>query len=272
MNVPANIVENDMPIVDTHVHVFERDMPLVNNPRHRPTYDFTTAQLLEVMDQHRVGHAVIAAASPWGDYNDYVVAAVRQEPRLRGTVILEPDVERVVLDDMAAAGVVGVRLPFISMSTLPDLTSWGYRKLLRRLRDLDWHVHLHLDGPRLTQVLPALEESGVKLVIDHIGRPDPDTGIDSEGFKATVRSVEKGRTWVKLSGAYRLGANARACAQELHRRVGHEKLMWASDCPFVGAEGTFQYADTIEWLRQTITDPLAQRKIFGENALAFYFS
>jgi predicted TIM-barrel fold metal-dependent hydrolase len=158
------------------------------------------------------------------------------------------------------------------MATLPDLTTWGYRKLLQRLVDLDWHVHLHLDGPRLPQVLPLLEQSRVKIVIDHIGRPDPQTGIDSDGFKAMVRAVEGGRTWVKLSAAYRLGANARECAQELHRRVGADKLMWASDCPFVGAEGTIRYRETIDWLKQTIPDPVAQRKIFGENAQAFYFS
>jgi predicted TIM-barrel fold metal-dependent hydrolase len=158
------------------------------------------------------------------------------------------------------------------MPTLPDLKSWGYRKLLRRLRDLDWHVHLHLDGPRLPLVLPSLEESGVKLVIDHIGRPDPRSGVESEGFKALIRSVEKGRTWVKMSGAYRLGENASDCARELYRRVGADRLMWASDCPFVGGENDVTYERTIEWLRDTVDDPADQRKIFGENALAFYFS
>jgi predicted TIM-barrel fold metal-dependent hydrolase len=261
-----------MLMVDAHVHVFKSDRPIVDNPRHNPTYDFTAEQLLHVMDEHGVQQAVVAAASPWGDYNDYVIGALRKQPRLRGTVIVEPEVERVVLEEMARAGVVGVRLPFLGMATLPDLTTWGYRKLLQRLVDLDWHVHLHLDGPRLPQVLPLLEQSRVKIVIDHIGRPDPRTGIDGEGFKAMVRAVEGGRTWVKLSAAYRLGANARECAQELHRRVGADKLMWASDCPFVGAEGTIRYRETIDWLKQTIPDPVAQRKIFGENAQAFYFS
>ncbi|HVE07379.1 MAG TPA: amidohydrolase family protein [Paraburkholderia sp.] len=268
----ANPASNDIMLIDTHVHVFKRDMPLVDNPRHRPSYDFTTPQLLDVMDRNGVSRAVIAAASPWGDYNDYVIRSVRNEPRLRGTVIVDTSVERIVLEEMSEAGVVGVRLPFISMPTLPDLDSWGYRKLLRRLCDLDWHVHLHLDGPRLPQVLPLLEQSGVKLVIDHIGRPDPQTGIESEGFKAMVRSVEKGRTWVKMSGAYRLGENARACAQELYRRVGAERLMWASDCPFVGGENDITYERTIEWLRGTIDDPADLRRIYGENAQAFYFS
>jgi predicted TIM-barrel fold metal-dependent hydrolase len=265
-------MNNPMLMVDAHVHVFEKTMPLVPGPRHQPTYSFTGADLLAVLDQHGVQNAVIAAASPWGDYNDYMISTLEGQPRLRGTVILDPNVERVVLQDMARQGVVGVRLPFISMTTFPDLTSWSYRKFLRRLVDLDWHVHLHLDGPRLPQVLPFLEQSGVKIVIDHIGRPDPVGGIQSEGFKAMVRSVEQGRTWVKMSGAYRLGENAVECARELLRLVGPDKLMWASDCPFVGAENQVQYSQTIDWLKQVVPDEQTQRKIYGENALQFYFA
>jgi len=88
----------ETPLVDAHVHVFTRDMPLIDNPRHAPTYDFTVEQLIATMDAHGVPFAVIAAASPWGDYNDYTIAALRAHPRLRGTVILKPTVERYILD------------------------------------------------------------------------------------------------------------------------------------------------------------------------------
>lgn len=259
-------------IIDSHVHVFTKDMPLIPNPRHSPDYSFTAEQLIENMDQNGVRFAVVAAASPWGDYNEYVIDSLRRYPRLRGTVILDPNVERVVLEDMDRAGIVGVRLPFISLKELPDMDSWAYRKFLRRLVDLDWHVHLHLDGPRIPQVLPYLERSGVKIIIDHIGRPDPVTGVDGEGFKAVVASVEKGRTWVKLSGAYRLGANATECARELVRRVGHDKMVWASDCPFVGGEKDTDYQRAINWLVEVIPDAAARRQVYGENALELYFS
>ena len=61
-------------------------MPLIDNPRHAPNYSFTEEQLIATMDAHGVELAVIAAASPWGDYNDYTLAALRAHPRLRGTV------------------------------------------------------------------------------------------------------------------------------------------------------------------------------------------
>ncbi|MGE0310077.1 MAG: amidohydrolase [Lautropia sp.] len=259
-------------IVDSHAHVFKLDMPLVPNPRHSPNYSFTARQYLDVLDEHGVRFAVLAAASPWGDCNDYMIETVRAHPRLRGTVILQPSVERAILDAMHADGIVGVRLPFISMREPPDLDTWDWRKFLYRLRELDWHVHLHSEGARLPRYLPALERSGVKIVIDHIGRPDPATGVDGEGFAAMVASVQRGRTWVKMSGAYRVGPKATHYAQTLIGKVGCDRLVWGSDCPFVGEEGKVTYRQTMDWLVEAIPDEAQRRRVFGENALELYFS
>lgn len=257
------------PLVDTHVHVFRRDMPLLPDPRHRPDYEFTAEQLEATLDAHGVKFCVIAAASPWGDVNDYVVQSLRTRPLWRGTAILDASTTRHELEQLAREGMVGVRLPFIGLKELPDLDSFEYRRFLYRLADLDWHVHLHLDGPRIPQVLPQLERSGVKVVIDHLGRPDPVLREKCAGFEAVTRSVEKGRTWVKLSAGYRLGDHAAALARELCRRVGHDRMLWASDCPFVGQEST-TYQSTIDWLEEAVPDP-QHRQILGLNAIDLYF-
>lgn len=267
---PARVQNPYAPLVDTHVHVFRRTMPLLPNPRHRPDYEFTAEQLEATLDAHGVKFCVIAAASPWGDCNDYVVQSLRTRPLWRGTAILEPaTTTRHELEQLARDGIVGVRLPFISLAQMPDLESFEYRRFLYRLADLDWHVHLHLDGPRIPQVLPQLERSGVKIVIDHIGRPHPELKERCPGFDMVTRSVEKGRTWVKLSAAYRLGPYAADMARELCRRVGYERMLWASDCPFVGAEST-PYESTMAWIEDVIPDP-ARRRILDLNAIDLYF-
>ena len=109
-------------------------------------------------------------------------------------------------------------------------------------------------------------------MVDHLGRPDPRTGINSEGFKRLLASIEKGRTWVKVSGGYRLGPQAPDFARELVRVAGADRLVWASDCPFVGHEGQFPYQSTVDWLNDAISDADARRKIFGETALKLYFN
>ncbi|MBM3527205.1 MAG: hydrolase [Alphaproteobacteria bacterium] len=258
--------------IDAHVHVFTTDMPLIDNPRHAPKYSFTHEQLIATLDDNGIDRAVIAAASPWGDYNDYTLAALRAHPRrLRGTVILKPTVERYALEAMARDGVCGVRLPFIGLPKLPDIATFEYRAFFRRLADLGWHVHPHVDGDDLRKILPTLEASGVKIVVDHLGRPDPKTGIASDGFKALLRSIDKGRTWVKVSAGYRLGPQAVTYARELLRAAGPDRLVWASDCPFVGHENQFAYKSTMDWLAECVPDPAARAKVFGETAFKLYF-
>ena len=260
-----------VPLVDAHAHVFTKDMPLRDKPRHAPTYSFTVEDYLKVLDDHQVGFAVLAAASPWLDYNDYLIDCVRDNPRLKGTVILEPTVERYVLEMMNADGIVGVRMHMIGLESLPDITTFEYRRTFKRIADLDWHIHLHAAGPDLPQLLPLFERTGAKLVIDHLGRPDPKEGVNSKGFKAMLRLMENGRTWVKASGHHRLGPASTDYLREIIRQTGPDRVVWGSDCPFVGEEET-PYLSTIDWLLEAVEDEDARRKIFGLNALELYFS
>jgi len=259
-------------LVDAHAHVWLKGMPKIPHAKYALDYDFTPQQYLAELDRHGIHFGVIAAASPFGDYNDYMIESIRGNARLRGTVIVDPRVERCVLERMRDDGVVGIRLPYYG-TDLPDLSSWDYRRLLRRVADLDWHVHVYLEGPRLPPVIRLLEDAGVKIVIDHFGMPDPGQGIQCAGFQATLRSIEKGRTWIKVSGGYRIGKPLGAqCGRELLRQVGPDRLLWASDCPFAGHENTFAFQDTIDTVHAWVPEGPARDRIFGLNALALYFA
>jgi predicted TIM-barrel fold metal-dependent hydrolase len=96
----------------------------------------------------------------------------------------------------------------------------------------------------------------------------PDHG---EGSQALLRAIDKGRTWVKVSAGYRLGAAAIDYAGELVRIAGPDRLVWASDCPFVGHENQFTYRSTMDWLAECVPDEIARAKVFGETALRLYF-
>jgi predicted TIM-barrel fold metal-dependent hydrolase len=274
MTQPAAAVGRDAPLVDTHAHVYTTSMPLARGGWHRPPRDATIEDYLATLDAHGVGFAVLAAASLYGDYNDYTIEALRAHPRLRGTVIARPETDRYVLERMKEDGVVGIRLQWRNLRELPDLGSPEYRLLLRRVADLDWHVHIHDDGPRLPKALEALENAGVRIVVDHFGRPDPARGVQCEGFRAVLRSVERGRTWVKLSAGFRLASReaAAAYARELLRSAGPERLFWGSDWPFAAFESKVSYADTIADLAEWVPDPVARGRIGCETALKFYFS
>ncbi len=258
-----------IPLVDTHAHIFLKSMPLINNPRHAPNYDFTVADYLAQLDQHGIKYGVIAAASPWGDYNDYVVESVGMHPRLRGTVILHPG-KTYDFRHMSANGINGVRLPFIGLPAVPDITTADYQKLLYQIADAGWHVHPHIDGKHLPALLPILERAGLNIVVDHLGRPAADELVGSAGFRALVDSVNRGKSWIKVSCGYRIGVRAEEHFFGFLNELGPDRMFWASDCPFVGHERQFPYADTIKWLTDRISDEAVGRKLLGTNAQKFY--
>lgn len=266
---------SDSPAVDTHAHLYTLDMPMSGEAWHSPPEDATTEQYLAVLDTHGVGYAVMAAASIYGDYNDYMIGACRQHKRLRTTVIVEPATDPYILRAMRDDGVVGVRFQWRSLKTTPDLTTPEYKRFLRRINDLDWHVQLHDEGARLPPAIDALEKAGIKkLVIDHFGRPTASLGTACPGFQRVLKSVETGRTWVKLSAGYRLASPQLAidCARQLLQHAGPERLLWGSDWPFAAFEGKVTYADTVAAFKTWVPDAAARARIGGETPFRLFFA
>jgi predicted TIM-barrel fold metal-dependent hydrolase len=261
------------PLVDCHAHIYTRAMPVSDSAWHVPPHDATVEEYLATLDAHGVHFAVLAAASIYGDYNDYALEAVRRFRRLRTTVIVSPDIDPYAMQKMKDDGVVGIRFQFRNVAAPPDLRSFEYRRLMRRAADLGWHIHLHDEGPRLAQFIEPILAAGPDLVIDHFGRPDPRQGAEAEEFRAVLRAVEGGRTWVKLSGAFRIepqGA-ARHLAARLLSCAGTERLVWGSDWPFAAFEDRVTYGQVLEDLALNVPDERHRREI-DRTALKFYFS
>lgn len=259
------------PVIDAHVHIFTRDMPLAARAWTRPNYDFTAEHFVAALDAHGIAFGVISAATLFGDYNEYTLEALRRHRRLRATVIVQPGVDMATLAHMAGWGVVGVRLALRRLSQLPDLRDESYQRLFKSLADLGLHVELLAHGADLPVILPAIEASGVTLVIDHFADPDRALGVESPGFVAALRSVERGRTFIKLAAAMRLDRQvAEACAQRLLAVAGPERLLWGSDAPFIGHEHRPPYSEALRLFEELVPDA-RQRHAIDLTALRLYF-
>ncbi|WP_262272166.1 amidohydrolase family protein [Microvirga yunnanensis] len=172
---------------------------------------------------------------------------------------------------MDADGVVGVRLSFRGRKVLPDLESAEYQRLLRRIADLDWHVHLHIEGQRLPDVLPVLTRAPAKLVVDHFGRPDPSLGVRSDGFQALLRAFDSGRTWAKLSGGFRIACDPKPLARRLLEVGGPERLVWGSDCPFTDFENTVTYQSAIDAFVDWVPNSADRSTIAATSRRLYHF-
>ena len=253
--------------IDSHAHVFIHDLPLAPGARQAPDYDALPETFLRLLDAHGITHAVLTAPSFLGEDNSYLLGTLAASAgRLRGTVIVNPNIERTKLEAMAKLGVVGVRLNWFRRADLPDLASPGYQRLFTHVRSLDWHVEIYVEGPRLARLLPLITASGVKVVIDHFGSPDPTLGLQCPGFQAVLAAVPAGRTWVKLSAPYRLGGlDAGAYASALLRECGPQRLLWGSDWPWTENAMGKTYALTLGWLDHWVPDEAQRGIILGHT-------
>lgn len=237
--------------VDCHAHVFSRELELAAGRRYTPDYDATLAQYLDHLQTHGLSHGVLVQPSFLGTDNRYLLGALGQAPaQLRGVAVVAPDVGRAELDAMARLGVVGVRLNLMG-AALPDFREAPWKGFLSDLVELDWHVELHARVEYLPGLIRQLIPFGVRLVVDHFGRPDARSGLDQPGYPELVALGASGQVWMKVSGIYRLAgtdsenlAFARSALGLLEQSFGAHRLVWGSDWPHTQHEAVVGF-DTV---------------------------
>lgn len=270
--------------VDCHAHVFERGLPLTAQRRHAPDYDALTDDYLGLLDSRGISHGVLVQPSFLGTDNHFFLAAIARHPgRLRGVAVVDPSITAEALERLAAQGTVGIRLNLVGLE-IPDFSSREWQALLGRVRSLDWHVEIHRDAHDLPALLAALLPSGCRLVVDHLGRPDPLLGTADAGFASLLQAADSGRVWVKLSGAYRTAQSPRAGAAARTRALaeqdaaqarrtvsallgafGPERLVWGSDWPHTQHQDFIDFSGSRALLDDWVPDTAQRHRILVET-------
>lgn len=233
--------------IDTHAHVFLKSLPAAPGRRYTPDYDAPTATYLKMLADNRIDRGVLVQPSFLGVDNSYLTAAlVAHRDKLRGIAVVAENTGVKELAKLKQAGVVGIRLNLIGQPT-PDFTTPGWKIHLARVAALGWLVEVQAEAARLPAIAPTILAAGLRLVVDHFGRPDATLGIADPGFRYLLDLGRGGDTWVKLSGTYRLapGERGRTIAREaaavLHDHFGSSRLMWGSDWPHTQFEKVTDY-------------------------------
>ena len=259
--------------IDCHAHIMAVDLPLAPEIHSRPMRDVSAEEYLSVLGAHGISHGVLTAPSFYGSNNTLLLEALRRYPNtLRGTIIADPslpksDLERQLLS-MRELGVVGIRLNWIKKKSIPDIDSSEYRTLLGLAKDLGLHIELFLEDHLQEYVVPQILASGATVVLDHFGNPDPKLGIHSLSFQNTLRGLDAGKVWVKLSAPYRLGYLDGVSIEpyiDALIAANPKQLVWASDWPWLSHENLFTYTDCIDWIQSAVDDPAIWENIFINN-------
>lgn len=259
--------------IDCHAHVMAVDLPLAPEIHSRPMRDVSAEEYLSVLGAHGISHGVLTAPSFYGPNNALLLEALRRYPNtLRGTIIADPSLPKSDLESqllsMRELGVVGIRLNWIKKKSIPDIDSPEYRTLLGLAKDLDLHIELFLEDHLQEYVVPQILASGATVVLDHFGNPDPKLGIHSLSFQNTLRGLDAGKVWVKLSAPYRLGYLDGVSIEpyiDALIAANPKQLVWASDWPWLSHENLFTYTDCIDWIQSAVDDPAIWEDIFINN-------
>ena len=275
-NSTSSAESNTVRAVDCHAHVFLRDLPMPDRRRAPAGYDAPVEQYLQQLDAHAISHGVLIQPSFLGSDNSYMLAALAQYPqRLRAIAVVEADISAAELDRLQRAGVVGIRLNLIGLAT-PDFSSAAWVRLLAMLKARRMQVEVHQLAQALQPVLEPLLAAGLNVVVDHFGRPDPLLGIADPGFRYLLSLGTSQAVWVKLSAAYRNGAEGRgeqialAAMPLLLAQFGPQRLLWGSDWPHTLYEASAHYGQQTLMLEQYLPNQAARRIVLCDSPAALF--
>ena len=252
---------------DCHVHVFAGSA--VAQGAHYAPVPRPLSEIEALAQAHGFGHLVLVQPSVYGSDNSLLLDALRgSKGRHRGVVVLRGDEGEEELAAMDAAGVRGIRFNLVS----PVGSDRGsvQEQLVRfapALRQLRWHVQFYARPQDLPVIARLQVPLDLPFVLDHMAGLDVEHAEYMSAWNALEALASRG-SWIKLSGWYRLGAQAPYDAVlPLVRRVAAvfgERMVWGSDwphtsfapdalpaydsvwTPVVQALG----ADAAEWIRQ----------------------
>ncbi len=160
---------------------------------------------------------------------------------------------RADLARLRAAGVLGVTLN-AALLGVEHYADAGPQ--LAALAELDMIADVQVVDDQLLALGPLLDRAGVRVVVDHCGRPDPRRGLRDPGFQELLRRGREGRAVVKLSGLYKFSQrphpheDAWPFVRALVDAFGPDRCVWASDWPFLRAPARIDYGPLLRAVRR----------------------
>ncbi len=239
----------DLPKIDGHCHVLDpARFPYPADIAYAPQGQEigTTSYYLHVMDTYGVERALLVGPnSGYGTDNRCLLDALTMgQGRFKGVAVVPADTSSAQLAALQKQGVVGIAFN----SALHGLPYYDdIDPLLARMESLGLWAQFQVAGDQLAELLPRLERIGVRVMIDHCGRPVLADGPDAPGVLALLRLAETGRGVIKLSGFAKFSQqgypfeDCRAHVMRMLQAFGPERSLWASDWPYLRAPYRLDY-------------------------------
>ena len=268
LKAPANAT-------DCHHHIYNAKYPV------DPTATLRPADAL-VDDyralQRRIGttrHVLVQPSTYGTDNRCHLDALAEFGPTARMVAVVNDRVSTDDLKRMHGLGVRGIRFNLAQAgATTPEMME----PLSKRINDLGWHIQINASAAKIMEVMPILERVASPIVFDHLAHIPQPEGVNHPLYAKVRALIDKGRTWVKLSGAYadtKVGPPTYADSSEVARayaKAAPERCVWGSDWPHP-TEHTKQLPDDavlFDLLSDWVPDEKARHRVLVENPAMLY--
>ena len=262
---------------DAHCHIFGPASKFPYDPKaayHPPDAPFEGLQKLHFI--LGIERAVIVHASCHGaDMRATLDGIARSNGKYRGTAIIDESYGDREFKRMDDGGIRGVRFNFVKhLGGRPDMAF--FQRTVARVKDMGWHLILHLDATDLVEFDAMFKKIPVPMVIDHMGRVKAAEGLDQPPFKVLLEWMKNERFWVKVCGPERVSSmgppftDAVPFARKLIE-AAPDRILWGTDWPHpnVGKHMPND-GDLMDLFAQMAQTPELQKKILVDNPARLY--
>jgi predicted TIM-barrel fold metal-dependent hydrolase len=260
---------------DCHHHIYDSKYPIAPSATLKPG-DAKVADYRAL--QRRIGTTrnVVVQPSTYGTDNSCTLDGMAQlGPASRGVAVVDTSVTDAELKRLNGLGIRGIRFNLVQAgATTVDMLE----PLSKRIADLGWHVQIHQTGDGIVKMEDVLQKVASPIVFDHMGRIPKDVGVDHPAYTVISRLIDKGRSWVKISGAYmdtKVGPPTYADSTKLAQafvKLAPQRMVWGSDWPHPTekADDKPNDATLVDLLTEWVPDEATRRRILVENPAELY--
>ena len=251
---------------DCHFHIYgPQDRFPLKPGRGVEFEDCTQDDLLALQKALGISRGVMVQSFQHGFSYEWMLHALTGDPkRFRGIAVPAPDATDGELELMAKAGIVGIRMAFRASPVFDD-------RMVRRVHELGWQYQFFLEGgAEIAAWRDKILAVPGNFVLDNLGNPPPDKGLDSAEFRFVLECLDTGRCWVKMTPRFSLQptlpfADTMPFMREVVRRHP-TRLLWGSDWPHPNYYKPMPNdADLVDLVAEWAPDETVRRRIFVDN-------
>jgi len=262
---------------DCHMHIYDADRFPPVRPGSRLQANASVAEYRLLQKRNGTARAVIVTPAVYVTDNRVTLDAMEKLGNARGVAVIHPDISDADLKKLADGGIRGIRFTQFDPNTATTTIDM-IEPLSKRVNDLGGHVQIHMRGDQIADAESLWQRLPSPIVFDHLGRLPHPAGTDYPAFNIVRRLIDKGRTWVKLSGAYldtKVGPPTYADATKVAQayvKAAPERVVWGSDWPHPTESAAHKPNDAalFDLLSDWAADEATRRRILVSNPETLY--